>query len=167
MPVALSSDVRNEAKTLYLAGETPNAIEKKLGLGRCTVAQWVKRHGWDSLRQGVTDQVNKVLSSRVAGNLAKQGVKTRALMAQHGEALAERLANEPIRDFKELLGDKGSPGRVQVFKTLVEANTKVFGWDDQAAGLGGLPDLDAIDAEVVESPKTEPLQVVEGQADNK
>lgn len=104
------------------------------------------------------------MSKVVANGLMKQGVRLRTALATELDQQAECLAREPVAAYSELANSKDGQGRAAVVKTIVEAATKVYGWDDPAASglLGaGLRDLDSIDIEEVSNPP----QLTDSQTD--
>lgn len=104
------------------------------------------------------------MSKAVISSLAKQGNKLRTALATELDQQAECLAREPVAAYSELANSKDGQGRAAVVKTIVEAATKVYGWDDPAASglLGaGLRDLDSIDVEEVSNPP----QLTDSQTD--
>lgn len=158
MPAALSADLKNQAKVLYLSGKEPVTIETELGVQSQTVYQWIKRYGWKEIRTSINSHVQVALSQAVTSSLVKQGKDLRKSLATELQQQADALASKPVKDASELANE--GQGRASVVKTLVEAASKVYGWDNEnQSGIAfDLRALDAVDVEevkAIEPPKTE------------
>lgn len=132
MPVALSNDVRDQAKALYLAGIPLSDIGQKLDTRRDTIAKWVIRYEWHVQKAAVDTQVKKAISNTVVSALSKRGANQRQALAQELEAQAATLAASPPA-IGDLHNTKARQGRAAMVKTLVEASSVVYGWQEQGA----------------------------------
>lgn len=145
-----------QAKALFLQGLTPVQIGQRLDMKPDTVTKRAIRDDWLTQRAAVAANVDQIVSKAII----QRGASIRGKLASELDKQADALAREPVVSYGELANTKDRQGRASVVKTIAEAASKVYGWDNDAnASLGfDLRILDVVDIEEVksiEAPKTE------------
>lgn len=143
----VTDSLREKAQVLYLEGKRVCYISQELGIKSQLISMWANRFHWVEMRRNLTKRVEKAIERTVTSAMVKESTQTRQLLANEATAQAKAFTASPCTSYGELVDTKEGKGRASTFKTVVEASSVVFGWKDQANGLGGplssnLRDLD-------------------------
>lgn len=139
--VAVDPTLREQARALYIAGQTPVNIGSSLSLKPTTISRWALRFDWRKDRAVVTQAAKKVVELTVQSQLQEQGSRIRERIASSIEAQALMLSDSPPTCLDDLRNTPDRQGLAAVTKTVVEAASAVFGWNAERAN--GILILDA------------------------
>lgn len=141
--VALPQELRDEARSRYMNGETPTQISVALGIKSKTVSMWITRGKWAVLRNPTPAPTPAIQPTEATGELVHEvggpsatpvalvvhtsDARVEALRSKlcaELESQVEALEKEPIQSAKELAsipGAAGREGRSSVVKRIVDA----------------------------------------------
>lgn len=134
MPVAIPTDLRNQAYALFIASVPVSQIASQLGISRDSVRQWCSRYKWQTPRQAVTTTVQRSLSNSVTEALKRDGQEAREALARSVNKQAKALASVESVNAKDLGNTPDGQGLASITKTVAETANVVFGWDKESSG---------------------------------
>lgn len=152
MPIAFPNELKEQAKTLYVAGQPAVQIADKLGIKRDTILTWASRHKWQIMRQNVTDRVNAVLTDVVQKSLQQVGERDRKRLANVISQHIDVLEQTPARHVEDLRNTPEGEGLASVTKKVYETAAGLHGWgDEKQSGMILLTDVRQFEAQPQEA----------------
>ncbi len=136
MPEALKVD-REVVRALALQGLKPAQIAEKVGMKSSTVKTWLHRMGVSK----TVSETKEILETGPRQDMAlgiatDMAAKSKAAQAALSDVMMNQISvlqNDPVTRTGQLRNTPAGQGRAAVAKTVVEAASKVFGWDAQSA----------------------------------
>lgn len=142
MAASLSEDLKDRARTLYVAGQAPGQIAKELNIRLDTVCKWSKRFKWRQTKDLATENMSKVYGSACPADLNNLSTRIRFRFANVIHRQLATLEDSDLEDITELANTPKRQGLAALAKSIYDMAEGVFGWgDEKQSGMILLTDV--------------------------